>query len=68
MNDKKRVTYNDISNKVLVAVSQQNIIFDTAFIIFKKTLENTIKIEGFNIDDPDTHKKLYNIFQVKFSK
>jgi len=52
----------------LVAVSQQDIIFDTAFIIFKKTVENTITFEGFNIDDPDTHKKLYNVFQAKFSK
>ena len=61
-------TYNDIADKVLVAVSHQNIIFDTAFIIFKKTVENTITIDGFNIDDPDTHKKLYNIFQSKFSE
>ena len=62
------VTYNDIADKVLVAVSQQNIIFDTAFVIFKKTVENTITIEGFNIDDTHTHKKLYNIFQAKFSE
>jgi len=61
-------TYNDIANKILVAMSQQDIIFDTAFIIFKKTVENTITIDGFNIDDPDTHKKLYNIFQAKFSE
>ena len=62
-------TYNDIADKVLVAVSQQDIIFDTAFIIFKKTVENTITFEGFNMDDDsDTHKKLYNVFQVKFSK
>jgi hypothetical protein len=52
----------------LVAMSQQDIIFDTAFIIFKKTVENTITIDGFNIDDTHTHKKLYNIFQAKFSK
>jgi hypothetical protein len=61
-------TYNDIADKVLVAVSQQDIIFDTAFIIFKKTVKETITIEGFNIDDPDTHKKLYNVFQAKFSE
>ncbi len=64
-------TYNDIADKVLVAVSQQDIIFDTAFIIFKKTVElqlETIKIKGFNIDDPDTHNKLYNIFHAKFSE
>ena len=61
-------TYNDIADKVLVAVSHQVIIFDTAFIIFKKTVENTITIDGFNINDPDTHKKLYNIFQAKFSE
>ena len=62
-------TYNDIADKVLVAVSQQDIIFDTAFIIFKKTVEETITFEGFNMDDDsDTHKKLYNVFQVKFSK
>jgi ankyrin repeat protein len=61
-------TYNDIADKILVAVSQQDIIFDTAFIIFKKTVKETIKIEGFNIDDPDTHKKLYNVFQAKFSE
>jgi len=62
-------TYNDIADKVLVAVSQQDIIFDTAFIIFKKTVENTITFEGFNMDDDsDTHKKLYNVFQVKFSE
>ena len=61
-------TYNDIADKVLVAVSQQDIIFDTTFIIFKKTLENTIRINGFDIDDPDTHKKLYNVFQAKSSK
>ena len=61
-------TYNDIADKVLVAVSHQNIIFDTAFIIFKKAVENTIRINGFNINDPDTHKKLYNIFQAKFSE
>ena len=61
-------TYNDIADKVLVAVSHQNIIFDTAFIIFKKAVEEAIKIEGFNIDDTYTHNKLYNIFQSKFSK
>jgi ankyrin repeat protein len=64
-------TYNDIADKVLVAVSQQDIIFDTAFIIFKKTVElqlETITIKGFNIDDPDTHNKLYNIFHAKFSE
>ncbi len=64
-------TYNDIADKVLVAVSQQDIIFDTAFIIFKKTVElqlETIKIKGFNINDTDTHKKLYNIFYAKFSE
>ena len=62
-------TYNDIADKVLVAVSQQDIIFDTAFIIFKKTVEETITFEGFNMDDDsDTHKKLYNVFQVKFSE
>jgi len=78
------VTYNDIADKVLIAISKQDIIFDTAFIIFKKTVEETITfegfnidddseeedniIEGFNIDDPDTHKKLYNVFQAKFSE
>jgi ankyrin repeat protein len=61
-------TYNDIADKVLVAMSQQYIIFDTEFIIFKKTVEEAITIEGFNIDDPDTHKKLYNIFKSKISK
>ena len=61
-------TYNDIADKVLVAVSQQDIIFDTAFIIFKKAVENTIRINGFNIDNPYTHNKLYNIFQAKFSE
>jgi len=52
-------------------VSQQDIIFDTAFIIFKKTVElqlETIKIKGFNINDTDTHNKLYNIFHAKFSE
>jgi ankyrin repeat protein len=62
-------TYNDIADKVLVAVSQQNnIIFDTAFIIFKKTVKDAITIDGFNIDELDTHKKLYNVFQAKFSQ
>jgi ankyrin repeat protein len=73
-------TYNDIADKVLIAVSQQDIIFDTAFIIFKKTVKMTIPppvrsparaavlINRFNIDDPDTHNKLYHIFQEKFSK
>jgi len=61
-------TYNDIADKVLVAVSQQDIIFDTAFIIFKKAVENTITIDKFNIDDTHIHKKLYNVFQAKFSE
>jgi len=60
--------YNIIADKVLIAVSQQDIIFDTAFIIFKKTVEKSITVEGFNIDDTDTHKKLYSIFQSKFFK
>jgi ankyrin repeat protein len=60
--------YNDIADKVLVAISKQDLIFDTAFIIFKKTVKETITIEEFNIDDTDTHNKLYNIFQAKFSK
>jgi ankyrin repeat protein len=58
----------DIADKVLIAMSQQDIIFDTAFIIFKKTVEKSITVEGFNIDDTDTHKKLYSIFQSKFFK
>jgi ankyrin repeat protein len=56
-------TYNDIADKVLLAVSQQDIIFDTAFIIFKKVVEDTIKnveetikikikIEEFYINHP----------------
>jgi ankyrin repeat protein len=61
-------TYKNIADKVLVAISKQDLIFDTAFIIFKKTVKETIIIEGFNIDDTDTHNKLYNIFQAKFSK
>jgi hypothetical protein len=61
-------TYKNIADKVLVAISKQDLIFDTAFIIFKKTVKETIIIEGFNIDDTDTYNKLYNVFQAKFSK
>jgi ankyrin repeat protein len=65
--------YKDIAYKVVLAVSQQDIIFDTAFIIFNKIVKETIQNEfsyygNFNINDPDTYKKLYNIFQEKFSK
>jgi len=65
--------YKDIAYKVVLAVSQQDIIFDTAFIIFNKIVKETIQNEfpyygNFNINNPDTYKKLYNIFQEKFSK
>ena len=61
-------TYNDVADKVLNVISKQDIIFDTAFIIFKKTLKNTIPNEYINIDNKDIHEKIYKLFQEKFSK
>ena len=61
-------TYNDVADKVLNSISKQDIIFDTAFIIFKKTLKNTIPNEYINIDNKDIHEKIYKLFQEKFSK
>jgi ankyrin repeat protein len=64
----ENATYKNIADKVLVAVSQQDIIFDTAFIIFKKTVkEETANVCWLSIDDTDTHNKLYDIFLEKFS-
>jgi hypothetical protein len=68
------VIYKEIADKVLIAVSKQDIIFDTAFIIFKKTVEAYIPVRQRIIiskkilDEPNNHKKLYDIFQEKFSK
>ena len=65
--------YKDIADKVLLAVSKQDIIFDTAFIIFKKTVEVYIPVTQRMLislkilNEPNNHKKLYDIFQEKFS-
>ena len=65
--------YKDIADKVLLAVSQQDIIFDTAFVIFKKTVEVYIPVTQRMLislkilNEPKNHNKLYDIFQEKFS-
>ncbi len=63
-------TYNDIVYKVLIAVSKHDIIFDTAFIIFKKIVKKTFPNEFGNEDFDRYNKKiqLYKLFQEKFSK
>jgi hypothetical protein len=61
-------TYNDIADKVLNSISKQDMIFDTAFIIFKKKVQETIPNEYFDIDNKDIQDNLYNIFQENFSK
>ena len=65
-----------IADNVLIVVSKYNLIFDTAFLIYKKILENgtinhgNCKIYYYNntFDNYELHNKLYNIFQEKFSK
>ena len=63
-------TYNDIANKVLKVVSKHDIIFDTAFIIFKKIVKKTFPNEFGNKYFNRYNKKiqLYKLFQEKFSK
>jgi len=63
-------TYSDIADKVLIVVSKHDIIFDTAFIIFKKIVKKTFPNEFGNKYFNRYNKKiqLYKLFQEKFSK
>ena len=63
-------TYSDIADKVLIVVSKHDIIFDTAFIIFKKIVKKTLPNESDNEYFNRYNKKiqLYKLFQEKFSK
>ena len=65
-------TYSDIADKVLIVVSKHDIIFDTAFIIFKKIVKKTLPNENeYDNEYFNRYNKkiqLYKLFQEKFSK
>ena len=56
----------NIADNVLLIVSKYDLIFDTAFIIFKKVIEIYIPSSVINWI-PEIENDIYNIFQDKFS-
>jgi ankyrin repeat protein len=68
----------NIAKKVLIMAYRKNMIFDTAFIVFKKCVQDTLQYneckycqeysEESNINNPQIHSKLYKIFNEEQKK
>jgi ankyrin repeat protein len=59
-----------IAKRTLIVAYAKNMIFDTAFIVFKKCVEYDMSFdyEEYDVNNPDTNTELYNIFNEEMIK
>jgi hypothetical protein len=59
-----------IAKRVLIVAYAKNMIFDTAFIVFKKCVEYDMSFdyEEYDVNNPDTNTELYKLFNEEMIK
>ena len=59
-----------IAKRVLIVAYAKNMIFDTAFIVFKKCVEYDMSFdyEEYDVNNPDTNTALYKLFNKEMIK